>query len=289
MSHPWQPPGLTTRQIAERRKGLGGSDAGAIVAGGDEWPKLGRVKLGIDQPEDLSDVLRVLMGQVTEDFGIWWYERRTGRTVTRRNERVQHPTLPYLIGNIDGETTTQGGPSWSANQRCYIDQKHLGRAGEESQLRYTAGGTHYAAVLGVDYWALSCFVGNAKWEYFEQPVDVEFLNEYLEKCKEFWSYIEAGQVPPARDPLPVPRPQPMLRTVRLEDDVPRWPNWGVSMVEEFEAFSGTLAAHRAHEIAKRNIKELMPADVGLVTRGRIKAMRDKAGAVRVSLKGQEHE
>jgi hypothetical protein len=287
--HPWKPPGLTPRQIAARRKGIGGSDAGAIVAGGEDWVKLGRQKLGLDPPDDLSDVLRVLMGQVTEPFNCWWYERRTGRPVARQGERVQHPTIPYLIGTLDGVTTTQGGPDWPAGERCYLDFKHLGRAGEEAHLRYTAAGHHYAAILDVDYWALSCFIGNGKWEYFEQPVDMfGFLDEYLELCKEFWSYIQAGQVPPARDPLPVPRPQPMLRTVHLEDDVDVWPNWGVPMVEALEAFAGTLAAHQKHEISKRTVKDLLPEDVGLVTRGRVKAMRDKGGAVRISMKGQDN-
>jgi hypothetical protein len=269
--------GLTPEQIALRRTGIGGSDAGAIVAGGDEWPKLGRIKLGIDPEEDLSNELRVQMGIFTEPFNCYWYEKQTGRKVLRRNERAVHPRIPYIVINLDGVTRTEGG------QLAYLDFKHVGKSGDQLTLRYTAQGTHGASVIGADWWCLSCFVGNSKWELTEQEVDPFFLAEYLELCREFWSYIERGKVPPPRDPLPVPPPR-KLRTVTLDEELRnQWPNWGPSMAIEMASFSRTEAAAKANAIARTNIKELLPDDVGTVIRGRIKVVRSRNDAVRITI------
>jgi hypothetical protein len=269
--------GLTPEQHAQRRNWIGGSDAGAIVAGGDEWQHLWLIKTGRLLPDDLSDVLAVQMGLFTEPLNIHWYERTTGRAVERRGQQARHPTIPHLGCTLDGLTRTSGG------DLATFQAKHVGRAGEQLVLRYTAQCTHEALCLGCDWFVMSTFVGNSKWELTEQEVDPFFAQDYVQKCAEFWRYVERDESPPDAVALPVPPPK-RLRTVLLDDlSVADWPNWGGEMVRHFGSFANTLSAHQAHEIAKRNIKDLMPDDVGLITRGLIKAARYKAGAVRISL------
>ena len=276
--------GLTELQIAERRQGIGGSDAGAIVAGGEEWLKLWKIKTGRAKAEDLSNILAVVMGQFTEPLNCHWYEKQTGRKVTRRGERVQHPTIPYIVANLDGESTT------ASAERCYLDFKHLGRSGDQATIRYTAQGTHCSSIIGAEWWAISCFIGSSKWELTEQEADPFFQAEYLERCREFWSYVESDREPPDTAGLAVPAPRSPLRIVQLDESFRGgWPNWGPGMAEELGAWATTLAGYTAHNIATGHIKELLPEDVGLVTRGKIKVARDKAGSVRISLqKGERH-
>ncbi len=229
----------------ERLTFIGGSDAGAIVAGGDELVQLWRIKTGREERADLSDILPVQLGIYTERFNLDWYERTTGRDVTRRGEFVRHPTIPYLAANLDGVTTTSGG------QLAYIDAKHVGRAGDQLTLRYTAQGTHCAIVLGYDWWCLSTLIGNSRWELTEQEVDPFFAAEYLEKSAEFWRYVERDEEPPPAPALPVPPPR-KLRIVQLEDEFKAdWPNWGHNMVGLLGSWAGTLRYHQAHEIDLR--------------------------------------
>ncbi|KAF0138657.1 MAG: hypothetical protein FD153_1184 [Rhodospirillaceae bacterium] len=54
------------------------------------------------KPEDLSDVWAVQLGSCTESLNLDWYERRTGRSVTRRGDVVVHPTLPWAAATLDG-------------------------------------------------------------------------------------------------------------------------------------------------------------------------------------------
>ena len=269
--------GLTPEQRAVRRQWIGGSNAGSIVAGGEEWTKLWLIKTGRLEDDDLSDVLAVQMGSWTEPLNIHWFEKVTGRYVERRGEQVRHPGIPYMGCTLDGVTRTSGG------NVATFQAKHVGRAGEQMVLRYTAQCTHEALCLGCDWWVMSTFIGNSKHEWIEQEVDPFFAQDYLQKCAEFWQYVERDEAPPQTAALPVPAPK-RLRVVRLEDECrDDWPNWGHDMLGHFGTFANTLPAHQAHEIAKRNIRELLPDDVGLVARGRIKVARDKAGAIRVSL------
>jgi hypothetical protein len=269
--------GLTAKQIAQRRRSIGGSDAGAIVAGGEEWLKLWRIKTGRAEPEDLSNVLAVQMGSFTEPLNAYWYTRQTGREVTERNRRFVHPDYPFIVANLDGITTTSGG------QPAYIDFKHLGQSGDAVTLRYTAQCTHCAAILGLDWWVLSCFIGNRKWELVEAEVDPFFAHDYLAKAAAFWAFVETDREPPMSPPLPVP-PPPKLRTIRLEEGMETEYNWGPECVRLIRVFAETDSAAKLNALTRENIKKLVPEDVGTLTRGRFKLARDKAGAVRMSLK-----
>jgi predicted phage-related endonuclease len=56
-------------QVTARLEGIGGSDANIILSGDEEQVlKLWRVKRGEVPPEDLSDVLPVMLGCWTEAF-----------------------------------------------------------------------------------------------------------------------------------------------------------------------------------------------------------------------------
>lgn len=271
--NPW---GLTTAQRARRGKYIGGSDAGSIIAGGAEWVRLWELKTGRAEPEDLSSNLRVMMGLFTELGNKWWYEAQTNRAVERYQEFQRHPEIAYLGCTLDGITRT------SRDKRAAWQAKHVGRSGEAMELRYTAQGTHEALCCGYDWYVLSVFIGNAKWELHEVEVDPLFALEYLQKCHEFWSYVERDRRPPEVDPLAVPPPQ-RLRTIHLEDlNRDHWPNWGSPMAHEIEAFAGTKRAADLHALTREHIKSLLPDDVGEVTRGLFRLQRTKAG-IRMSL------
>ena len=79
-------------RVEDRRSFIGGSDA-RIIMGDDEGKlvRLWREKRGEIEPENLSDVLVVQLGTVTEDLNRRWYERNTGQAITHIQRRVQHP------------------------------------------------------------------------------------------------------------------------------------------------------------------------------------------------------
>lgn len=241
------------------------------------------LKTGRAQPEDLSGILRVMMGLFTEAGNQWWYEKQTGRLVERCQVLQRHPEIPYIAATLDGVTHTSGGQlaAWQA--------KHVGKMGEQTELRYVAQGTHEALCCGYEWYVLSTFIGNNRWELGEYEVDPLFAAEYLAKCHVFWGYVERDEEPPLVEPLPVPKPQ-RLRVIVLEEEFrDSWPaNWGPEMVQEIYTFAQTKAAFDLHAITRERIKALLPDDVGEVSRGLFRLKRGRSG-IRMSLGRDEDE
>src|SRR5438105_15745616 len=87
----------------DRRCFVGGSDA-RIIMGSDEAEliRLWREKRGEMEPEDLSHVLIVQLGTVTEDLNRRWYERNTGRGIKHVQRQIQHPVIKWMAATLDG-------------------------------------------------------------------------------------------------------------------------------------------------------------------------------------------
>ena len=90
-------PTPTNVKAANRRQFIGGSDA-RIIMGKDEKAllRLWREKRGEEPPLDLSGVLVVQLGLVTEDLNRRWYELNTGHRISDIQHHTIHPTLPWM-------------------------------------------------------------------------------------------------------------------------------------------------------------------------------------------------
>lgn len=309
--------GLSKEALERRRGYICASDAAKIMAG--QWREVWREKMGLAEGDDLSDKLAVQMGSFTEPFNLWWCERQTGRRIqyysdnplalacwellqapaTHDDNRpikaapefVVSPDYPWMGCSLDGMTHTAKG------ERCVIDAKHVGAAGDPMILRYTAAGTHQATVMGCDWWALSVFIGNSKWELIEQRVDPLYQAELIAAEEEFWGYVERGEEPEDRgDAILPPKPTPRLREVHVpthEGEVlaalMRENNWLGEALKEARVIADTDGAAKRHAIARKEFGALIPGDVGLIEWGLFKAKRDKAGALRVSLSKEKED
>jgi hypothetical protein len=291
--------GLSAEQLAERRTRLHAGDAKDLMDG--NFRKVFRRIKGLDRDDDLSGEFRVQLGSYTEPMNLAWTMRQTGRPIEYYSANrlmqdiwhdlggaIAHPIelvvckrYPFMAANLDGMTTTPRG------HLCVIDAKHVGAAGEQAVIRYTPAGTWQATCAGTDWWALSFIVGNKWVEPVYERVDPIYQATMIARAKECWGYIERDEEPPEAEAAPVlaPKPQPKRRTI----DVPLNPddvvckalmqreNWLPEMVEAMGAFATTDAAAKRHAIARKDMDRLMPDDVGKVTRGRIKAVRDGRG------------
>ena len=95
-----RPTSATTR---DRRDFIGGSDA-RIIMGKDEKAllRLWREKRGEEAPIDLSGVLIVQLGLVTEDLNRHWYELNSGYRLTDVQRHAIHRTMPWMAATLDG-------------------------------------------------------------------------------------------------------------------------------------------------------------------------------------------
>ena len=280
------PLGLSADAKERRKRFITASDAKPIMEGA--WPELWRRKMGLEEEENLDDELRVQMGSMTEPFNLFWFEKREGRTVsyysdneiaracwlglTGRHAEAEWVTAgedyPWMGCSLDALSDTRKGFP------CVLDAKHVGQwKYDELVLRYTPGMVHQAICAGVNYWALAVFVANNRWEYIEQPVDVFYREDLIEREQEFWSWVERGEEPPDMSvSVAPPAPKPRLRNFEAPAiGTPEWitavkqNNWLPDVGNAASQFAETLAAQKANGAARTAIKELLPADIGVFT------------------------
>src|ERR1700730_9443297 len=87
----------------DRRQFIGGSDARTIM-GKDEKAvlQLWKEKRGETASPDLSGVLIVQLGLVTEDLNRRWYELNSGHRISDVQRHAVHRTIPWMAATLDG-------------------------------------------------------------------------------------------------------------------------------------------------------------------------------------------
>ena len=196
-------------QHLNRRDYIGGSDA-RIIMGDDEVAllQLWREKRGEVQAEDLSDVLMVQLGTVTEDLNRRWYERHTGNAVTHVQRRMQHPVHKWMAATLDG-LVDPGGAVFEA--KFMLPWTFSEEAAAEKQTADRAFATH---ILCCSWAMLSIITGGGKWVNIGVNTDPLYQHLLLTAEKKFWRCVMSGEEPRL---FGVEPPRPRLEAVRIVD------------------------------------------------------------------------
>jgi predicted phage-related endonuclease len=254
----------------DRRCFIGGSDA-RIIMGDDEsaLTRLWREKRGEAEPEDLSGILMVQLGVVTEALNRHWYQRHTGQAVTDVQRRLRHPVLRWMGATLDGMVASTGAVfeakfmlPWSFSEEAAAE-KHM------AQLQ------HNMWVTNARMAALSIITGGGKWVEIAIAADCLYQHLLLTAEKKFWRCVESGEPPRLFGAEP---PRPRIEAVRIVD---------MSSSNAWAEFAGiycqTRDAFLQHENAKAELKGLMPEDAKEATGHGVRAKRSKSGAVSFDL------
>jgi predicted phage-related endonuclease len=254
----------------DRREFIGGSDA-RIIMGRDEKAllRLWREKRGEETPPDLSDVLIVQLGLVTEDLNRRWYELHSGKLVSDIQRHAIHRTMPWMAATLDGLVKETGAVfeakfmlPWSFSEEGAAE-KHM------AQLQ------HNMLVAGTKKSVLSIINGGGKWVELSIEADPIYQTILIAAEKAFWRAVKTGEPPALFDCEP---PKPRIEAVRVVDM-----NASNSWAEYAGLFCETRNAHADHERAKSELKGLMPEDAKEAIGHGIRAKRSKSGAVSFDL------
>ena len=180
--------------LAWRKKGIGGSDAGAICGLNPYatpytvWAdKTGRL------PEK-EDTESMRQGRDLEEYVARRFCEYTGKKVRRKNATIQHENIPYMLANIDREVIGE-----HAGLECKttsIMNLRKFRNGEFPD-QYYVQCIHYLAVTGWDRWYLAVLILNQGFYVFTIERDEEEIRALIEAEQEFWkTYIVPDKAPP---------------------------------------------------------------------------------------------
>lgn len=263
--------GLSAEQHAVRRTGIGASDANIIMGGDPERIcQLWREKRGEADPEDLSGVLPVVMGQWTEELNRRWFTMQTGRAVTDAGIRLVHRQYKFIACSLDGLTTT------SAGKAAVFEAKHVNPfyyALQDVAARYQPQMQHQMMVCGVDFAVLSVFVGNLKWESVEIEAEPFWQAEMLEREIAFWRAVETGEPLPEWTPVEPPQTGPATRSV----DMSASNAWGSNAADWLASREHAAIA----KAAEKELRALVESDVQRAFGHGVEIKRDKANRLMI--------
>ena len=249
---------------AERRKGIGGSEAGKIMAG--DWYELWLLKTGRKEPDDLTWVLPVPIGIITEDLNRRWFEHHTGIDVSTFGcDHLVHPDLQFMRANLDGFCA--GG---------IFEAKHTGAFSKPEEIvsRYYPQLQHNMLVAGVETAYLSVFFGTLKWEWFTVEADPEYQAELMAKEAEFWAHVEKDVEPENRAASTVSIALDDMREVVMTGSN----EWASAAADWLE----NKAAAKRFDTASKRLKGLVEPDVKLAAGHGVQVKRSKNGSLSIT-------
>ena len=173
--------------MVERVGFIGGSDLNQILS--EDWVTLWEVKVGLKSSKDLSGVLPVQMGIVTEDLNISWFSDATKKKVIGQQQEFQTtlsgvPFKGTVDGCIDGEN-------------CILEAKHTNANNSMDRLMryYKPQMQLYCGLSGSEGCYLSAIFGNNRWEYDFMFFDETYFNRLVDLTCSFWEYVDSKTKP----------------------------------------------------------------------------------------------
>lgn len=184
--------------LEERRTGIGGSDAAAVL-GLDPYKTALEVyleKRGEIQAPDLSTNRAVQWGTRLEAVVADYYADVMGITLMQPATILRHPDHEFVVGNLD---------RFSPERRLVLECKTAGLAfnlegwGESGTdlvpERYLLQCMHYLLVTGYDRADIAVLIGGQDFRIYHVARDEEMIESMLPRYCEFWERVQSGDAP----------------------------------------------------------------------------------------------
>lgn len=179
--------------LEERRKGIGGSDAAAIV-GLNKYKSAFDVyadKLKLIPPKDDNEAMR--QGRDLEEYVAQRFCEYTGKKVRRKNSMIHNEKYPFAFANVDrlviGENA---GLECKTANSLSIKRYKNGEFPEE----YYCQCMHYMAVTGYEKWYLAVLIFGTEFKIFEIIRDEDDIEALMQAEHDFWHNNVLVQKPP---------------------------------------------------------------------------------------------
>lgn len=180
--------------LKRRKKGIGGSDAAAIL-GISPWKNPLAIYLDKTQGDIIAQVENQFthFGNVLEQVVADEFTRVTGKKVQKYNKLLVHKKYEFLIGNIDRKVVGE-----NAFLECKTTSAFNAKEWEEGiPGHYYAQVQHYLNVGGYDKCYVACLIGGNQFKYHEIERNEAFIEELQNAEIHFWNeYVLKKQEPP---------------------------------------------------------------------------------------------
>lgn len=198
---------LTEEQRELRRKGLGGSDIGAIVLRSLNDRSLSystamEIYLSkVDPAYGKYNNASMHFGNIIEPFIITMFEQETGLSVVRDNETRFSKSHPFLLANVDGFIPSENAILEIKNvdpSRSYL----WGEAGSDDiPEAYLLQVAHYVSIYEAHKAYIAAYFGGARLKIFVYERNRSLEEIIVKSATHFWNEHVLKKVPPTPETL----------------------------------------------------------------------------------------
>jgi len=177
-----------------RKRGIGGSDAGAVCGVNKYKSPLAVYLEKTGQIHGQEDNEALEWGRTLEPIIKRKFAEKTSYKIEEVPFILQHPAHPWMIANIDGIVITEGGSG-------VLEVKNAGeftrKEWSEDRLpdSYYLQLQHYLEVTGLQFGIIVCLLGGKSLVWKEVPRDEEIIRFLIDIESKFWSDVEKGVMP----------------------------------------------------------------------------------------------
>lgn len=201
--------------LGERRKGIGGSDAGAIL-GLNPYKSaytLWGEKIGMI-PDEVPDNEAMRLGRDMEQYVAERFSEATGKKVQRSGYSFESTANPFMRANVDRFLVSEnaGLECKTANALTHTDYE-----GGDIPPSYYAQCYHYMAVTGADAWYIAILVMGKGFYWHRIERDEGEIQALVESEKEFWQLVQ-DRKPPVLDGSDSTKETLIYKDQPLEDE-----------------------------------------------------------------------
>lgn len=176
-----------------RKRGIGGSDAGAIL-GLNPYTSAFQVycdKKGMLEEKEDNEAMR--QGRDLEEYVARRFEEKEGKEIRRCNFMLQHPEHEFMLADVD--RLVVGEPAGLECKTTSILTK-TDYEGGDIPPQYYAQCVHYMAVTGATHWYIAILILNKGFYVFRIDRNEGEIAALTEREREFWeNHLLAGNPP----------------------------------------------------------------------------------------------
>lgn len=201
---------MTDHIAASHRDRLGCSElAAAIGISPYKTPyRLWEEKTGRVEPEDLSDNLRVTLGNRLEDAVAKLWSDLTGINLRRRNRPIHHDD--WLVAHLDREIVGKR-EVWEGKTALglFLSEEWGPDGTDHVPMHYLVQCLGYLGVTGAERCHLAALIAGPELRHYVIERDENTIQRVLERGREFWdNYVRTDTPPPI---------------TKISDALRRWP------------------------------------------------------------------
>ena len=180
--------------LEDRRKGIGGSDVGALL-GLNKYKSpytLWAEKSGLLHTDEVdNESMRI--GRDLEDYVARRFMEATGHEVVTSDYSFQSKSHPFMLANVDRLLTDE--PCGLECKTASALTKYDFENGDIPSSYYCQC-MHYMAVTGLKKWYIAILVMGKGFYWFEINRDEEEIKALIEAEEDFWNKVQTGEAPP---------------------------------------------------------------------------------------------